>query len=99
MTVKEIALLIESIEKEFAVCIRCGMCQSVCPLYKQTNLEADVARGKLAIIEGLKNQLFDNPAVSANYIQKCLLCGSCQENCPAGVNSNGIFIKVRAVLK
>jgi len=98
MTVKEIALLIESIENEFTACTRCGMCQSVCPLYKQTNLEADVARGKLAIIEGLKNQLFDNPAVSADYIQRCLLCGSCAENCPAGVNSIEIFIKVRAVL-
>ncbi len=98
MTIQEIALLIESIEKEFAECNRCGMCQAVCPLYKQTNLETDVARGKLAIIEGIRKELFDNPAISANYIERCLLCGSCAENCPAGVNSNEIFIKVRAVL-
>ena len=58
MTIQEIAILIESIEKEFAECVRCGMCQSVCPLYNQTRLETDVARGKLAIIEGLRKQLF-----------------------------------------
>ncbi|MBW1616752.1 MAG: (Fe-S)-binding protein [Deltaproteobacteria bacterium] len=98
MTIQEIAILIESIEKEFAECVRCGMCQSVCPLYNQTRLETDVARGKLAIIEGLRKQLFDNPAISANYMQRCLLCGSCAENCPAGVNTNEIFIKVKAVL-
>ena len=93
-----LTLLIKELEDQLVVCIRCGMCQSVCPLFEQTRKEADVARGKLALLNGLIFKLFSNPDGVSNRLNKCLLCGSCAANCPSGVNILEIFIKARAIL-
>ncbi len=94
----ELAMLARELEEQLSVCIKCGMCQSVCPLFEQTGKEADVARGKLALLNGLMNQLFSNPDGVIKRLNKCLLCGSCAANCPSGVNVLEIFIKARAIL-
>ncbi|MCP4139547.1 MAG: (Fe-S)-binding protein, partial [Chloroflexi bacterium] len=96
--VKEISTLMREFENELVLCMRCGMCQSVCPLFEQTRIEADVARGKLTLLEGLMNNLFDNPDGVNRRLAKCLLCGSCAANCPSGVNVVEIFIKARSVI-
>ena len=41
------------LEGQLVSCRRCGLCQAVCPLFAQTGREADVARGKLALLSGL----------------------------------------------
>ncbi len=96
--VDAIARLMREIEEQLVVCMRCGMCQSVCPVYEQTGREADVARGKLALLEGLMTRMFDDPEGTLERLNKCLLCGSCAANCPSGVDALGIFIKARAIL-
>ena len=50
---KQLAGLIKELEDQLVVCMRCGMCQAVCPVYAETGREADVARGKLALLDGL----------------------------------------------
>ncbi len=96
--INELACLVKELEEQVAVCIRCGMCQSVCPLFEQTGKEADVARGKLALLNGLMAQVFKNPEGVNERLNRCLLCGSCAANCPSGVNVLEIFIKARAIL-
>jgi glycolate oxidase iron-sulfur subunit len=90
--------LMREVEDQLTVCMRCGMCQAVCPLYAQTGREADVARGKLALLDGLLQEMFTRPDSVAERLNKCLLCGSCQANCPSGVRVIDIFLKARAVL-
>ncbi|SFN09158.1 (Fe-S)-binding protein [Thermodesulforhabdus norvegica] len=90
--------MLESLEDDLIVCMRCGMCQSVCPLYRETRLETDVARGKLAILDGLRKSLFEKPDGVAQRLHRCLLCGSCQAQCPSGVKSVEIFLKARAII-
>ncbi|MDD4073704.1 MAG: (Fe-S)-binding protein [Desulfobacterales bacterium] len=80
------------------MCMRCGMCQGVCPLFAETGLESDVARGKLALLDGLMKKMFENPKGVNDRLNKCLLCGSCSANCPSGVNVIEIFLKARAIL-
>ena len=94
----ELALLVKELEDQLVICIRCGMCQSVCPLFEQTGKEADVARGKLALLNGLMIKLFSDPDGVNMRLNKCLLCGSCAANCPSGVNVQEIFIKARCIL-
>lgn len=96
--IKELAGQLRDLEKQLAACTRCGMCQSVCPLFEQTGREADVARGKLALIDSLMNEIFDNPDGVHERLSRCLLCGSCAANCPSGVNVTGIFLKARIIL-
>jgi len=90
--------LMREVEDQLAVCMRCGMCQAVCPLYAETGREADVARGKLALLDGLLQEMFSQPDSVTERLNKCLLCGSCQANCPSGVKVIDIFLKARAIL-
>ena len=96
--IKSITLLMRELEQQLAGCIRCGMCQAVCPLFAETGREADVARGKLALLDGLVQKMFKNPRGVFERLNRCLLCGSCAFNCPSGVNALEIFIKARAIL-
>lgn len=95
---KALANLVKELEEQLVICIRCGMCQSVCPLFAQTRREADVARGKLALLTGLMDNIFSDPDGVNERLNRCLLCGSCAANCPSGVNVLEIFIKARAIL-
>ncbi len=95
---KQLALLLKDVEEQLVVCMRCGMCQSVCPLFAETGRESDVARGKLALLDGLMQELFKDPRGVNDRLNRCLLCGSCAANCPSGVKVLDIFIKARAIL-
>lgn len=94
----ELSRMMNALEDQLVVCMKCGMCQAVCPLFAETGREADVARGKLALLDGLMQQMFDDPAGVSQRLNKCLLCGSCAANCPSGVNVLELFIKARAIL-
>lgn len=96
--IQAIVRLMKDLEDQLVTCMRCGMCQAVCPLYAQTGREADVARGKLALLDALLKEMLDNPAAVSERLNKCLLCGSCAANCPSGVHVLEIFLKARAIL-
>jgi len=88
----------KELEDQLSVCMRCGMCQAVCPVFAETGRESDVARGKLALLDGLTRELFKDPDGTFKRLNRCLLCGSCAANCPSGVNVLEIFIKARVIL-
>ena len=96
--IKTLTRLMQELEDQLTVCMRCGMCQAVCPLFAETGREADVARGKLALLEGLLQEMFKDPKGVYERLNRCLLCGSCSANCPSGVSVMEIFIKSRAIL-
>lgn len=95
---KKLAELVRGLEEQLVVCMRCGLCQSVCPVFAETGREADVARGKLALLDGLTHEMFKDPDGVTERLMRCLLCGSCAANCPSGVRVVEIFIKARAIL-
>lgn len=95
---KKLAGLVKELEDQLMVCMRCGMCQAVCPVFAETGREADVARGKLALLDGLIQQMFKDPNGVNERLTRCLLCGSCSANCPSGVKVLEIFLKARAIL-
>jgi glycolate oxidase iron-sulfur subunit len=79
-------------------CMRCGMCQAVCPVYGETLKEADVTRGKIALLENLAKDMTRDADGVNEKINRCLLCGSCQSNCPSGVKSMDIFLNARLIV-
>jgi glycolate oxidase iron-sulfur subunit len=97
-SLKELARLMAELEGQLVSCMRCGLCQAVCPLFAETGREADVARGKLALLSGLAQEILQNPQGVQDHLTRCLLCGSCAANCPSGVKVLDIFIKARAIL-
>lgn len=95
---KELLRMLGELDDQLVSCMRCGMCQAVCPIYGQSGREADVARGKIALLEGLAHEMVKDPAGVQDKVTRCLLCGSCQANCPSGVKGLDIFLKARAIL-
>ena len=61
-------------------------------------MEADVARGKLALIGNMAHELFNDPKALADKLGRCLLCGSCQASCPPGVKIIEIFREAREII-
>lgn len=97
-SLKKLISMLESLEKDLTICMRCGMCHSVCPVYMETRLESDVARGKLAVVDGLRRAILEKPDGVAERLNRCLLCGSCEIQCPSGVKAVEIFLKARAII-
>lgn len=96
--IRKLAGQFKELEDKLAVCTRCGMCQVVCPLFAETGREADLARGKLALLDGLAQEMFKNPDGVSERLNRCLLCGSCQAGCSSGVDVIEIFLKARSIL-
>mgnify|MGYP005845990155 FL=1 len=68
--------MLQTLQEQLAICNRCGLCQAVCPLFAATGREADVARGKLALLHGLAHDLFQDPGAVLERLQRCRLCGA-----------------------
>ncbi len=94
----ELVEMLSELDDQLVTCMRCGMCQAVCPVFKQSGRETDVTRGKLALLDGLAQKIIHTPEEVNESLYRCLLCGTCQANCPSGVEITDIFLKARAVL-
>jgi glycolate oxidase iron-sulfur subunit len=86
------------LDDKLIACMKCGLCQAVCPVFGATMLEADVTRGKIALLENLAHKMISDPEAVNEKLGRCLLCASCQANCPSGVNIMDIFIKARHIV-
>ncbi len=95
---KELSRLIGELKEQIDACTRCGMCQSVCPVFSETGRESDVARGKLAMLDGLVQEMFKNPNGVSDRLDRCAFCGSCAFHCPGGIHVLEIFIKSRSII-
>ena len=97
-TLHELAQRLLVLDDRITDCMKCGMCQAVCPMFGATGMEADVARGKLALIDNLAHEMLKDPAAVAEKLGRCLLCGSCQAACPPGVKIMEIFMEAREIV-
>ena len=76
-------------------CSRCGLCQGVCPVFKEIKNENSSARGKLMQIWGLKKGDLKLNREILKSLDLCLNCEKCKLNCPSGVDTTGVFYKER----
>ena len=67
-------------------CSKCGLCQSVCPMYKITGNDCTVSRGHFIMLNGLiKGELKMSKTIN-KYLDLCLKCDACSKFCPSGIN-------------
>ena len=95
----KLAKLLQELDDQMVGCMKCGMCQAVCPVFAETMKEADVTRGKIALLENLAKEMIHDAAGVQEKLNKCLLCGSCGANCPSGVKVMDIFLRARVIVK
>lgn len=83
-------------KEEIHKCSKCGLCQSVCPIYEQTHNDCAVSRGKFIMLNGVaKGDLKLNQNIS-KYLDMCLKCNACKNFCPSGIDARKIFLTAKA---
>lgn len=93
-----LARMLMELDDQMVACMKCGMCQAVCPVFAETMREGDVARGKIALLENLAHEMIHDAEGVQHKLNMCLLCGSCAANCPSGVKVLDIFLKARVIV-
>ena len=81
---------------EIHSCSKCGLCQSVCPIYKITGNDCTVSRGHFIMLRGLiKGELKMSKTIN-RYLDLCLKCGACSKFCPSGIDVVDIVALAKA---
>lgn len=87
---------LEEYSEDIYKCTKCGFCQAVCPIYKETRLETAVSRGKFTLLNGiLLGKVKFTPKIG-KYLDMCLGCKACYDFCPAGINAEEIILAAKA---
>jgi len=81
--------LLNEIQEQLETCIKCGMCKSLCPMFKTLREEALSPRGKAIL---LSEKILDK------IVYKCTLCKACELNCPLNLKITDSIRKAREVL-
>lgn len=72
-------------------CTKCGLCQSVCPIFEHTGLECAVSRGKFNLLNGIiKGEVKMSPKVF-KHMDLCINCNACTSFCPSAINAEEII--------
>jgi len=79
----------EEVEEIVEKCVRCGLCKSLCPVFKVIQEETVSPRGKAILLD---NKIYDK------IIYECSLCKACEQKCPLGLKLCTAFKKARFVL-
>ncbi|ACX51709.1 protein of unknown function DUF224 cysteine-rich region domain protein [Ammonifex degensii KC4] len=87
-----------AVEEEIIRCMKCGNCQSVCPIYKELRLESSVARGKIRLAEALLKEEVAATSALKERFDLCLTCLACESVCPSGVKVSSIILAARKEL-
>jgi glycolate oxidase iron-sulfur subunit len=91
-------MIAKELKEEVHNCIKCGLCLTPCPVYKQLLYEGASPRGKVQLIKKvLEGQL----ELSENFhrlLFTCLLCETCTVNCPSGLEVDRLMKAMRAAI-
>ena len=83
-------------KNEIHSCSKCGLCQSVCPIYEITKNDCSVSRGMFIMLKRfLKGELKMSKKLN-RYLDLCLKCGACTKFCPSGIDIVDIIASAKA---
>ena len=81
-----------------ANCGKCGICLTVCPVFKALKEEQVSPRAKNQLLKALKTKHLAPTPLLKDLIDKCLMCGSCTAVCPSGVDLATLIMEMRGEL-
>lgn len=93
------ASLTTYIEQASNQCVKCGLCSTVCPTYQLTHDEAESARGRIALMQGLVQGNLPLTPRLQQHLDNCLSCGLCETVCPAKVDYSYLIDSTRLWLE
>jgi len=84
-------------ENSYLNCIRCGLCLSVCPTYREHLNETASPRGRVALARrSLEGQLEFSSNLN-EQMYRCFGCLACDEICPVGIRPAELALSMRQV--
>jgi glycolate oxidase iron-sulfur subunit len=84
-------------EAEYLNCIRCGLCLSVCPTYREHLSETASPRGRVVLArKGLEGDLELTPNL-IEQMYACMACLACNDVCPVGIRPAELALSMRYV--
>jgi glycolate oxidase iron-sulfur subunit len=86
---------LKDLEDHIRQCVKCGVCQAHCPVYRHNRKEGDVARGKITLAASLIDGKVGLEKRLEQDISMCLMCGSCVDKCPNKVATPEIVGAIR----
>ena len=78
-------------KEEVYKCSGCGICQSVCPVFKVLKKECAVSRGKFKLLNAIINGDIDLSEKTLEIMDLCLHCQACSEFCPSNIDAQKII--------
>jgi glycolate oxidase iron-sulfur subunit len=82
-------------QEDVNYCIRCGLCLSVCPTYKDSLRETESPRGRVVLVaKAIEGEL----ALTQNFkdhMYRCLDCMACNDICPVGIKPADLCLEAR----
>jgi len=75
----------ESINKDSLLCMMCGSCRSVCPIFSATGRESNNARSNVQLLYALQTGAAELSFDIAKKFYLCTGCGICEQNCPSQI--------------
>lgn len=67
-------------------CVHCGLCLDTCPTYRVLGTEADSPRGRIYLMEAIRDGELELDDGAALHLSRCLGCLACETACPSGVS-------------
>lgn len=93
------AKLVQTLDAdELMNCMRCGFCQSACPTFGETGLEAASPRGRIALMKAVTDGLMEPDTAFRDQMDLCLECRACEPACPSDVKYGRLIGQTREVL-
>jgi glycolate oxidase iron-sulfur subunit len=80
-------------------CIRCGLCLSVCPTYKDSLRETESPRARVALVAKALEGELELTRNFKDHMYRCLACLACQEICPVGIKPADLCLEARYAIE
>lgn len=82
-------------QEDVNYCIRCGLCLSVCPTYKDSLRETESPRGRVALVAKAIEGELELTRNFKDHMYRCLDCLACNEICPVGIKPGDLCLEAR----
>jgi glycolate oxidase iron-sulfur subunit len=86
-------------QEDVNYCIRCGLCLSVCPTYKDSLRETESPRARVALVAKAIEGELELTRNFKDHMYRCLACLACQEICPVGIRPADLCLEARYAIE
>lgn len=80
-------------------CMRCGFCLPACPTFRETGIEPESPRGRIALMKAVADGLMEPDEQFREQMDHCLGCRACEPACPADVKYGQLIEQARDAIE